>query len=181
MNNKATLKPMLARTWKGECVRGWWQSEKLDGVRAIWTGTRLLSRYGNEFSLPAALKRDLPKAWLDGELWAGRGTFLATVGRVRRKHTDIKNWEGISFMVFDAPDRPGTITERIKTAAARIKDSRFARIHKPKRIKTMAALKAKFKKIKAKGGEGLVLRDPESPYVQRRSCCLLKLKKWPNL
>src|SRR5438874_2417326 len=38
---------LLAEAWDGESdPAGWWLSEKLDGVRAWWTGTQFLSRNG---------------------------------------------------------------------------------------------------------------------------------------
>src|SRR4051794_30384226 len=41
---------LLAESWDNVCeLRGWWMSEKLDGVRAYWDGKRLLSRLGNAF------------------------------------------------------------------------------------------------------------------------------------
>src|SRR6185436_12194449 len=39
---------LLAESWDGLLdPSGWWLSEKLDGVRAYWDGTKLLSRLGN--------------------------------------------------------------------------------------------------------------------------------------
>src|SRR5215212_8733282 len=36
---------LLAETWDGQLdPKGWWLSEKLDGVRAYWDGKQLLSR-----------------------------------------------------------------------------------------------------------------------------------------
>ena len=34
---------------KGMSLEGYWISEKLDGVRAYWTGDRFVSRGGNEY------------------------------------------------------------------------------------------------------------------------------------
>ena len=41
---------MLAHKWE-ESVdpTNWWMSEKLDGVRAFWTGSEFYSRQGNKF------------------------------------------------------------------------------------------------------------------------------------
>ena len=37
---------MLAKTWKkGNNIRGWWMSEKFDGVRAFWTGRKLITSF----------------------------------------------------------------------------------------------------------------------------------------
>src|SRR5580692_396561 len=44
---------LLAEAWDGDAdLAGWWMSEKLDGVRAYWTGREFLSRLGNPFHVP---------------------------------------------------------------------------------------------------------------------------------
>jgi hypothetical protein len=54
MWNEQQIIPMLAKTFNHQQnVKGWLMSEKLDGVRAIWSGTRLFSRNGNQFFAPA--------------------------------------------------------------------------------------------------------------------------------
>src|SRR5438552_2959165 len=52
---KQTAPPvLLAHSWDNEQdLTGWWLSEKLDGVRAYWTGERLISRQGNLCASPA--------------------------------------------------------------------------------------------------------------------------------
>ena len=43
----------LAKTWKkGNNIRGWWMSEKFDGVRAFWTGRKLITRQGHPIHAP---------------------------------------------------------------------------------------------------------------------------------
>ena len=76
--------------------KGWWMSEKMDGVRAYWSGSNFYSRSGNEFFAPEWFTAKLPKKPLDGELWCGRGMFQKCVGFVKTKHrtkqTD-ENWK----------------------------------------------------------------------------------------
>lgn len=61
---------MLAQTWDESIdPTGWWMSEKLDGIRAYWTGKELYSRQGNKFVVPDFFKESLPTEALDGELW----------------------------------------------------------------------------------------------------------------
>src|SRR5262249_41236690 len=44
---------LLAEKWDGSRdLAGWWMSEKLDGVRAYWTGQVFLSRQGNVYQAP---------------------------------------------------------------------------------------------------------------------------------
>ena len=53
----------------------WLMSEKLDGVRAYWDGKRLLSKNGRPFHPPRSFTKNFPAFPVEGELWAGRGTF----------------------------------------------------------------------------------------------------------
>src|SRR5207302_10511676 len=44
---------LLAERWDGVMnLAGWWMSEKLDGVRAFWTGKVFQSRLGNVLHAP---------------------------------------------------------------------------------------------------------------------------------
>jgi DNA ligase-1 len=80
----------------------WWLSEKLDGVRAYWTGTQFLSRLGNLFHAPDWFTAGLPAVPLDGELWLGRKQFQRAVSIARRQDKS-EHWKELTFVVFDAP------------------------------------------------------------------------------
>ena len=74
---------ILAHRWDQEVdIKGWWMSEKLDGVRGYWTGNMLISRSGNPFHVPEWFTRDFPSTPLDGELWIGREQFPELVSIV---------------------------------------------------------------------------------------------------
>jgi len=76
---------LLAERWENDIdLAGWWMSEKLDGVRAWWTGREFLSRQGNVYCAPDWFVAGLPSLPLDGELWLDRKTFQRTVSIVRR-------------------------------------------------------------------------------------------------
>ena len=76
---------MSGFSWDGTFdVTGWWVSEKLDGVRGIWTGTEMLSRSGRIIKLPGWFTRGFPDFALDGELWIGRGRFHEMAGIVQQ-------------------------------------------------------------------------------------------------
>ena len=87
VNIKSTAPPLLlAHAWDNDQdLTGWLLSEKLDGVRAYWDGTRFLSRQGNPFHSPPWFTAELPNIPLDGELWLGRKKFQRTVSIVRRQ------------------------------------------------------------------------------------------------
>ena len=73
------IQVMLAEKYKPELLpdpKGWFISEKLDGVRCYWNGSAMYSRNGNIFYPPDWFKKFLPSDMcLDGELWTGRADF----------------------------------------------------------------------------------------------------------
>lgn len=123
----------LAHTYnpKKHGVAGWFLSEKLDGMRALWDGgcsrdmpasevpfanvekharfvvqplaTGLWSRYGQVIHAPGWFLDSLPPVILDGELYAGRGKFQHVVSTVKRLEPISSMWQEITYSVFDAP------------------------------------------------------------------------------
>jgi DNA ligase-1 len=64
---------MLAQTWNEDIdPKGYYLSEKLDGMRMIWTGSKMYSRNGNVINFPKFFVEGWPKSYLDGELWLER-------------------------------------------------------------------------------------------------------------
>jgi DNA ligase-1 len=64
---------LLAERWDGVSdLAGWLMSEKLDGVRAYWTGEVFLSRQGTLLHAPDWFCTGLPNEPLDGEFWIDR-------------------------------------------------------------------------------------------------------------
>ena len=98
---------------KGMPLDGYWVSEKLDGVRAYWTGERFLSRGGHEYRAPGWFTRGFPARPLDGELWMGRGRFAELSGAVRQVVPDDNSWRRIRFLVFDLPAKEATFDRRL--------------------------------------------------------------------
>lgn len=61
------IKCLLADNYKeGTDPTGWIMSEKLDGVRCLWTGSEMFSRNGNKFYFPSFFTRNWPNSQLDG-------------------------------------------------------------------------------------------------------------------
>ena len=156
-------------------------SEKYDGLRGYWDGRQLWSRKGNVIHAPdyflAALPRDVA---LDGELWIGRGQFEETASTVLAETPDDR-WKSVHFMVFDAPRAKGTFEERMQFLRAALpKGNRFAKIVLEERCQGKAQLLAERDRVVALGGEGLMLRRPESDYEPGRSPTLLKVKPYDD-
>lgn len=163
-------KVMLAKNYDNEDPAGWLVSEKLDGVRAIWTGTELTSRNGNKFSTPNWFTTNLPKSLsLDGELYLGRGEFQKTVSIVRKLYSIEEEWKNISYYIFDViEDLP--YEERMKKIPSGLKVLSW------KVIKNNQHFNSYFNDLLTKGAEGVMLRNPKTPYEFKRTKNLLKYK-----
>jgi DNA ligase-1 len=173
---------LLAETWDGVLdPMDWWISEKLDGVRAYWDGTQFLSRLGNRYHASDWFTAQFPGVPLDGELWIGRKQFQRTVSIVRR-HDEPDLWRDVSFLVFDAPAVPDTFERRIEFAERVVRDQRseFILFDPQLRCAGIAHLHDELSRVLSLGGEGLMLRQPESLYEPRRSSTLLKVKKFQD-
>ncbi|GFO25016.1 DNA ligase [Plakobranchus ocellatus] len=160
--------------------RGWWISEKLDGVRAFWNGRCFYSRLGNAFYAPEWFTKDLPKdIHLDGELFGGRGQFQSTVSIV--KTAESPKWKDIKYHVFDAPHMGKEVFEkRMNTIKEYFEENEpeYAVFVEQTKCKSKEHLEAKLTKVLNIGGEGLMIRQPKSIYEGTRSRTLLKIKKF---
>lgn len=169
-------------------VLGWYASEKLDGVRALFDGEKFYTRNGKVLDAPyhfiAAVRKNLPSGvTLDGELYLGRGRFDECSGIVRR-HGD--EWFDISYCVFDLfiEDKPTADWEQRQELLLSI----FAGSNCPLagpipqyKISSMDFLVDFNDQITRMGGEGTMIRNPVSPYEQKRTKNLLKMKKFHDL
>lgn len=182
------VKPMLAFKWEeDQDPSGWYMSEKLDGVRAIWTGSEFLSRAGNKFFAPACFTQHLPKAVLDGELYGGRGQFQRTVGIVKHKVPNEQDWMGLTYNVFEAP----TVNLPFEIVSKGLLEVKATYQNAPivVAIQTVCEgldhLQGFLSDVVTGGGEGIMLRNPASYYLQDaradgRSKHLLKVKIFKN-
>jgi len=169
---------LLAEKWDNERdLRGWWMSEKLDGVRAYWDGKRFLSRLGNVFHAPDWFSAGLPTVPLDGELWIDRKKFQRTVSVVRRQDKS-DHWKEVRYVLFDAPARDGAFEARLAFCRDLVVKVGQPHIlaHPHDRCRNVDHLRAELTRVEALGGEGLMLREPGSKYEHGRSASLLKVK-----
>jgi DNA ligase 1 len=180
---KDTAPPiLLAHKWEVDHdPTGWWMSEKLDGVRAYWDGEAFVSRLGNRFIAPDWFVADLPADTLDGELWVDRKKFQRAISIVRSGAAG-DDWREVRFVVFDAPNARGNFEDR--TAHAQKVLARagapHARWHDHVPCSGFDHLREELARVESLGGEGLMLRQPGSPYVIGRSTTLLKVKSFQD-
>jgi DNA ligase-1 len=173
---------MLPKVYHAQInIRGWWMSEKLDGVRAYWDGEALYSKNGVHFSPPPEFTVGLPPFPLEGELWGGRGTFARTVSIVLR-HQGHPGWLELKYAIFDVPDAPGSFRMRLQKAANWV-----ARHHPPYAflipqtpVEDPAHLSRHLDEVVAHGAEGLIVRDPKGEYLPGRSATILKVKRFED-
>lgn len=174
---KNNIDPMLLKSYANQDLNGWVMSEKFDGVRGIWDGSKLYSRQGYAFNPPSDFLQNFPDFALDGELFSRRDDFENISSIV--KASDYR-WNELKLLVFDVPNAEGDLFQRLQ----KLKD--FLQNH-PKANKSIAIIdQIKIRdrsqvidflhKVESMGGEGLVLRDPNSSYEHGRSNNILKLK-----
>lgn len=192
------LKFMLAKEFtKGkDNPKGWLISEKFDGYRACYDHSKkqFFSRQNKPFNAPEWFIQAMPPRLVDGELWIGRNMFQE-MGTVRKKVPVDEEWFNITFQVYDMPDHPGTFQERLKELKRivkltksrwnlRRKDYEYpfntlecpVVVAKQTVVKDEKHLDSVYKEILKQGGEGIMLKDPNSPYEGKRSKFLLKYK-----
>lgn len=180
--SKKTGEPIIDPT-------GWLASEKFDGVRAVWDGQEFVSRSGTIYAAPTWFTAIMPRGIvLDGELFIGRDKFQETVSVVRKKNPVDREWEKITYQVFDLPLSSAGAEERIQEYIKIVNDicanflpNQHLKVCPIKatpqiRITSAADLMKQYQNILAAGGEGMMLRKPESKYVGKRTSELLKYK-----
>ena len=195
------LKFMLAKEFmKGGKIdpKGFFMSEKFDGYRACYDHSKkqFFSRQNKPFNAPEWFIKAMPPRLVDGELWIGRNMFQE-MGTVRKKIPIDEEWLNVTFQVYDLPDHPGTFKERLtelKRIVKMTKDRWVTRrndyeypfnkldcpvvVAKQVVVKNDAHMDSVYQDIIKNGGEGIMLKDPNSPYEGKRSNFLLKYK--PN-
>lgn len=187
--NKLVVLPMLAHGWENNDARApqtVMVQPKLDGVRAIVSSDgSVFSRLGKPIrSMPhvgeAVKALNLPKStYLDGELYSGDVKFEEISGMCR-KHNAVPGSTKISFHVFDCFNTDILDTD-FKTRYSTLKSlglSDALRLVETKTIKK-SKVDGCLDDYISKGYEGVMIRDPSSPYtLNERSRYLLKYKRF---
>jgi len=171
-------KVMLLKTYKEQNITNWIMSEKLDGIRGYWDGKHLLTRHGNTIYAPKWFIKNYPPFAIDGELWSKRKDFEFISSTVRDKKPNDKDWRKIKHYIFDVPNAKGNLFKRLKKVKPY--ESDIIKIIPQYIVKSKKELKNFLKKIEQKGGEGVVVRDPNAPYFHKRSSKILKVKSFKD-
>ncbi|HAS64368.1 MAG TPA: DNA ligase [Vibrio sp.] len=184
LDNKLNVIPVvLAHHYQqGIDITKYWQSEKLDGIRAIWDGVQLTTRNGRHIYVPKWFSEHLPDYPVEGELWAGRGNFHIVQQTVLDHKPVEQAWREIRFMLFDLPHAAGDYAKRYYNLVylveqinqAHIQYIEHSVIHSEKELFTY------LDSVDHSNGEGIMLRKISSRYQAGRSSDLLKLKRYQD-
>jgi len=180
---QASTQTQLAKVYEKDNtipISNYLVSEKYDGIRAIWTGSQLLTRQGNLISAPEWFTAPLPAVWLDGELWTKRQNFEELSSIVRTQTPRDNRWRQVKYMVFDMPDAQLPFEERYKNYSSLIEQINAEHIRpvKQQRFHSNHELSEHLKAMVEHGAEGLMLHLATALHQSGRSDALLKLKPY---
>jgi DNA ligase-1 len=106
-------------------------------------------------------------------LWSKRGDF-ENIQSIVMKQKPHEGWKSLGYHIFDVPDAKGNLIERLEIA----KPYTSTKLHiiPQQRCKDIEHAKQFLKEIETRGGEGIVLREPNATYISKRTTKALKLK-----
>ena len=168
--------------WENEDVTDWYISEKLGGIRCLWNGLEMWPKSGPQHNLPEFFIERLPKSPLDGELYMKEGNLSRCMMVVKKKPTDPdyeKEWNNVSFVVYDAPEAPGDFQQRLQALKEYFEESDglYVSLHEYKKCEGKNHAEREFRQEKRKGGEGILLTNPNGEYVNGKSNNVLE-RRW---
>ena len=152
-------------------------SEKLDGIRAYWDGKNLISRGGNIINAPKWFIKDYPPFEIDGELWSKRGDF-ENISSIVRDKIPSEKWKEIKHYIFEVPNSQGDLAQRLDKLKPY--SGKIIQLIPQIKIRDKNHLKVFLKEIEAKYGEGVVVRNPNTSYINHRSSQALKVKSFKD-
>eukprot|EP00026_Physarum_polycephalum_P001009 Phypoly_transcript_01010.p1 GENE.Phypoly_transcript_01010~~Phypoly_transcript_01010.p1 ORF type:complete len:1168 (+),score=148.17 Phypoly_transcript_01010:225-3728(+) len=159
----------------------WWMGEKYDGIRCCWNPSEgvLYTRSGREIPFPSFMRRRLPKYFIDGEFWFGRGQFAAACMLVTGSPEHLEG-QFLRLMAFDNPRnklQKLPFEERYKILVQTVFPGHpFIQVAQRVLCKNYTHLNWSIHCIVDDEGEGVILRKIKTKYEHGRTPNLLKLK-----
>ena len=157
---------------------GWFLSEKIDGWQAIWDGkgTMYTKSFKKMYNLPDSWLQLLPPIPLIGEIRIDNlpATSVASLASLKDQNLDL--WKNTHFHIFDfgskyhskAPfkDRYQLLEKLVNVICLKIPDCPIVLIKQIK-IKSKEHIIHLYKKILDSKGEGVIITEPNSTYVEK--------------
>lgn len=151
--------------WTGQDLTGWFASEKHDGCRVYWDGSRLWSRGGIDIAIPTTWREALPVGQaLDCELLPRKPAEQF----IKRGVWD----DRLELKAFDCPTAQGDYIQRMASITRNW-------LVEPVKVWTLSSTGEaldRMKAIQSTGGEGLMARHPGLTYEPGRTFHMLKVK-----
>ncbi len=192
------VEPMLAKSYKDRKVDissgNWLMQCKLNGVRCIATKTGLFSRKGESYVSTPHISESLqdffdkhPHAVLDGELFNEElrqnlneiNSLVRKTKNITQKDLD-RSREIISYYIYDGYDMEGVYKSDGYIVRKNWLDNNvdfdFTSIVSDIHLTSEKHMWDCYNRFVEMGHEGAILRDKNSPYENKRSKHLLKLK-----
>lgn len=195
-----TFDCMLAHKFEESRIKSWPQiaEPKLDGVRVLAfidqesNSVKFFSRSGKEFFTFEHLKQPLlalpafdgANAVMDGEIVSG--SFNKTVSEVRKKDVQATDavfhaFDMLPTKVFNADGKSGvgdTYESRRKYLENTINSvpSDFIKLIPRYIVNSHTEIQTLYGKVRARGLEGLIIKDPKGLYHRRRNHAWMKIK-----
>jgi DNA ligase-1 len=168
---------LLLTTYKDQNTTNWVMSEKLDGIRAYWDGKQLLTRSGKVIHAPKWFIKDYPQFEIDGELWTKRRDF-ENISSIVRDKIPSKEWKQVKHYIFEVPNAKGGLFQRL--AKVHVYENEYIKVLPQILIKNLEQQKRFLKEVESKKGEGIVVRDPNALYINKRTSKALKVKNFKD-
>lgn len=159
----------------------WWMGEKYDGIRVCWNSneSRLYMRSGNCVNILPSMEKLMPDSFVDAEIWFGRDNFSMTSALLHS--TDhIIYWPLLRIISFDVPSRNSQ--DQPFEFRYKLLDS-FISLYHPYILIAWRALcfnnthiNMFLQNIVNNSGEGVILRQRNSLYINGRNQALVKMK-----
>lgn len=180
-------------------------SEKLDGVRAYWDGHAFLSRQNNQLTVIKDYMETLPTLPIDGELWTGHNLILYLIiifiylrvpwlliclFRVEcvKGRNGFEEVSGIlhsedfvgenllmGYHVYDLPASDAHYNRRLLQLNHMILPL-WTTVLQSVQFSSNEQIMQILERQDMFAAEGLIARDPQSPYIPGRTACMLKIK-----
>lgn len=162
-------------------ITGWVMSEKLDGIRGFWNGKKMMTKKGYKIHLPDYFTKNFPSFALDGELWIDRDSY-EEVQAIVLDDIPSNEWKKVTYNIFEVPNVEGNFTQRLHKARDWFYNhpNSFVKIVTQKKCYSKNELLAFLDIVVKKGGEGVIVKNPNLPYFYGRSKEILKVKKYSD-
>lgn len=162
----------------------WYMSEKFDGIRAIWTGKKLITRALREFRwVPEWFIDLLPDNFpLDGEIYVPNEPFgyFSSLSIQTKSEIAEEKWKKVKYLIFDTPQENIYFDKRLELLKKQ-KFPDFVKLIKFEKIdiqKEFNLVNKMFNDLMKKDKEGVMLIKADSNYeFGKRSKFSLKYKK----